>query len=202
MPTAEVVVLPNSKNVHLAAEEAAKLSAKEAVVVPTISQQGALAAIVELDREAIGAATTPSVWPTCSIRSGSAGVAPAARDDVEGRFAVGEAVGFEDDEVVAWGEPADTLAETLGRLADGRRDRDDHRGRGSPPVSLDDLDLDLPNDDRARAAPRRPAELVLADRDAVRPILWHLGVSHYAEKVRWALASRVEHGGDDAPAHV
>ena len=78
-----------------------------------------------------------------SIRVG--GVAPAARDDVEGRFAVGEAVGFEDDEVVAWGEPADTLTETLGRLADGAEIVTIIEG-ASPPVSLDDLELDLPDD--------------------------------------------------------
>jgi DAK2 domain fusion protein YloV len=144
MPTAEVIVLPNSKNVQLAAEEAAKLSGKEAVVVPTVSQQGALAALVELDSEGSAAANAERLADVLSsIRVG--GVAPAARDDVEGRFAVGEAVGFEDDEVVAWGEPADTLTETLGRLADGAEIVTIIEG-ASPPVSLDDLELDLPDD--------------------------------------------------------
>ena len=32
------------------------------------------------------------------------------------------------------------------------------------------------------------------------PILWHLGVSHYSEKVRWALAYKgVEHERRTAP---
>jgi hypothetical protein len=49
------------------------------------------------------------------LRTGA--VAPAARDDREGRFATGEAVGFVDDDVVAWGEPAPTLRAVLRRLA-------------------------------------------------------------------------------------
>jgi uncharacterized protein len=142
MPTAEVIVLPNSKNVQLAAEEAAKLSSKAAVVVPTVSQQGALAALVELDPEASAAENAERLGDVlASIRVG--GVAPAARDDVAGRFAVGEAVGFEEDEVVAWGEPADTLSETLDRLADGAEIVTIIEGE-APPIAFDDLDLDLP----------------------------------------------------------
>jgi DAK2 domain fusion protein YloV len=141
-PTAEVVVFPNSKNVHLAAEEAAKLSSKEAVVVPTVSQQGALAALVELDAEAGAAENAERLAAVLdSIRVG--GVAPAARDDVEGRFLVGEAVGFEEDEVVAWGEPEATLAKTLERLVDGAEIVTIIEGE-SAPLELDDLDLELP----------------------------------------------------------
>ena len=47
----EVLVLPNSPNVVLAAEEAAKLSEKPARVVASLSQQAALVALVELDPE-------------------------------------------------------------------------------------------------------------------------------------------------------
>jgi uncharacterized protein len=144
VPTAEVIVLPNSKNVHLAAEEAAKLSSKEALVVPTVSQQGALAALVELDPEASAADNAARLADVlASIRVG--GVALAARDDVEGRFAAGESVGFEDDEVVAWGEPADTLTETLGRLASGAEIVTIIEG-AAPPIPLDELDIDLPDD--------------------------------------------------------
>ena len=49
VPAEEVLVLPNSPNVILAAEEAAKLSEKPARVVASRSQQAALAALVELD---------------------------------------------------------------------------------------------------------------------------------------------------------
>jgi hypothetical protein len=46
-------------------------------------------------------------------------VAPAARDDAQGRFSAGQAVGYAGEELVAWGDPEQTLAATLARLADG-----------------------------------------------------------------------------------
>jgi hypothetical protein len=49
------------------------------------------------------------------VRTGA--VAPAAREDVAGRFAVGDAVGFVDDELVAWGDAAPTLEAVLDALA-------------------------------------------------------------------------------------
>src|SRR5215211_1010388 len=52
----EVIVLPNSPNVILAAEEAAKVSEKPARVVPARSQQASLAALVEVDPDADAAA--------------------------------------------------------------------------------------------------------------------------------------------------
>jgi hypothetical protein len=48
------------------------------------------------------------------------GVAPAARDDVQGRFRAGDAVGYAGDELVAWGDPRTVLKETIGALAEGR----------------------------------------------------------------------------------
>jgi len=47
------------------------------------------------------------------------GVAPAARDDAQGRFTAGEAVGYAGGELVAWGDPAETLAATLAQIAEG-----------------------------------------------------------------------------------
>jgi hypothetical protein len=46
-------------------------------------------------------------------------VAPAARDDALGRFRRGEAVGFVDDQVLAWGEPRETLRAVMAALSDG-----------------------------------------------------------------------------------
>jgi DAK2 domain fusion protein YloV len=144
VPTPEVVVFPNSKNVHLAAEEAAKLTSKEAVVVPTVSQQGALAALVELNRDAGAGDNAERLGEVlAAIRVG--GVAPAAKPDVEGRFDVGEAVGFEEDAVIAWGEPAATLAATVQRLADGAEIVTVIEGE-DPPLELEKLDLGLPDD--------------------------------------------------------
>ena len=48
VPTEEVVVLPNSANVILAAEHAARLSEKQVLVAPTTDQQAGLAAAVAL----------------------------------------------------------------------------------------------------------------------------------------------------------
>jgi dihydroxyacetone kinase-like predicted kinase len=49
------------------------------------------------------------------VRTGS--VAQAARDDGEGRFRTGEAVGFVDDTIVAWGEPDTALRGVVASLA-------------------------------------------------------------------------------------
>ena len=50
------------------------------------------------------------------IRTGA--VAPAARDDAEGRFRAGDAVGFVEEQIVAWGPPRETLRGVLEQLAD------------------------------------------------------------------------------------
>ena len=51
------------------------------------------------------------------IRTGA--VAPAARDDKQGRFSEGDAVGFVDEEMVAWGTPEATLRSVLEALGEG-----------------------------------------------------------------------------------
>ena len=61
------------------------------------------------------------------VRTGA--VTEAARDDTSDRFRRGEAVGFVDEELVAWGEPAATLEAVLGALAPRRRAGDADRGR-------------------------------------------------------------------------
>ncbi len=116
VPAEEVVVLPGSANVVMAAERAAELSDKQVLVVPALSQQAGLAAAVALqdDRdvrenarameEALGA-----------LRTGS--VAQAARADAQGRFEQGDAVGFVEEQMIAWGEPRETLLAVLRALA-------------------------------------------------------------------------------------
>jgi DAK2 domain fusion protein YloV len=113
----EVVVLPNSKDVLLAAEAAAQQTDRDVLVVPSTSQQGALAALVELDPEASAEDNAKRLELLLGgIRAGS--VAPAIKDDADGRFRAGECVGFEGDEVIAWGEVEATLARTLELLTD------------------------------------------------------------------------------------
>jgi dihydroxyacetone kinase-like predicted kinase len=50
------------------------------------------------------------------IRTGA--VAAAARDDAQGRFREGDAVGFVEDELVVWGSPREALRGVLERLAE------------------------------------------------------------------------------------
>jgi len=117
-PAAEVVVLPNSPNVILAAERAAELSEKPAHVVPTTAPQEGLAALLSFDPARSSADNAASVREAAqALRIG--GVAPAARDDAQGRFSAGDAVGYVDGELAAWGDPAATLAGTLEALAAG-----------------------------------------------------------------------------------
>ena len=116
VPAEEVVVLPNSPNVFMAAERAAELSDKKVRVVASRSQQAGLAAAFALnaDRAADDNATAMQE-ALDAVRTG--GVAPAARQDPEGRFTIGDAVGYVGDDLVAWGEPDKTLQIVLGQLS-------------------------------------------------------------------------------------
>jgi DAK2 domain fusion protein YloV len=117
-PGAEVVVLPNSPNVILAAERACGLSDKPASVVPTTAPQEGLAALLAFDPDRPAKANATAVANAAEVlRIG--GVAPAARDDAQGRFTAGDAVGYAGGELVAWGEPAATLTATLAQIVDG-----------------------------------------------------------------------------------
>src|SRR3954469_14750708 len=116
VPAEQVVVLPNSANVIMAAERAAELSEKEVRVVRSRSQQAGLTAVVELVPER-SAQENAAIMDAALARLHVGSVAPAARDDAQGRFGAGEAVGFVDDQIVSWGEPAKALGEVLGSLA-------------------------------------------------------------------------------------
>ena len=144
VPSEEVLVLPNSRNVTLAAQEAAKLSEKRARVVPSRSQQAALAALVELAPEEDAAANAERIESALAeIRSGA--VAPAARDDAQGRFVRGDAVGFAGDEVVTWGGAGSTLSATIERIAEGAEIVTVIEGDAAP-IPLGQLPLELPDD--------------------------------------------------------
>jgi DAK2 domain fusion protein YloV len=116
VPAEEVVVLPNSANVLMAAERAAELSDKTVSVAASRSPQAGLAAAVSLDPDRRAADNAAAMNETLEhVRTG--GVAPAARDDAQGRFRAGDAVGFVEEELVAWGQPRATLRDVLQRLA-------------------------------------------------------------------------------------
>ncbi|HZU39655.1 MAG TPA: DAK2 domain-containing protein [Solirubrobacteraceae bacterium] len=118
VPAEEVVVLANSPNVVMAAERAAELSDKRVAVVASRSQQAGLAAAVSLDPDQSAAENAAAMNATLErVRTGA--VAPAARDDLQGRFREGDAVGFVDEQIVAWGRPREALRTVLESLADG-----------------------------------------------------------------------------------
>jgi dihydroxyacetone kinase-like predicted kinase len=85
-------------------------------VVRTRSQQAGLAAAVALD-PASDAKTNAAAMADALAHVRTGAVTEAARDDSSQRFRRGEAVGFVDEELVAWGEPAATLEAVLGALA-------------------------------------------------------------------------------------
>jgi uncharacterized protein len=142
-PGQEVVVLPNSPNVILAAERACELSEKPAAVVPTTAPQEGLAALLAFDPERSAQDNATAVSSaTQALRIG--GVAPAARDDAKGRFAAGDAVGYAGGELVAWGDPAATLAATLNQLVDGAELLTCIAGE-APPLGPDDVQARVPD---------------------------------------------------------
>jgi uncharacterized protein len=117
IPAEEVVVLPNSTNVVMAAERAAELSDKTVHVVTSRSQQAGLAAAVSLDTSRSARENAAAMTDTLAhVRTGA--VAPAARDDAQGRFREGDAVGFVEEQIVAWGRPRETLRGVLEQLAE------------------------------------------------------------------------------------
>ncbi len=138
----EVLVLPNSSNVIMAAERACELSEKRAVVLPTRTQQEGLLALIEFD----GATDLDSNHRRLSgavaeITVG--GIAPAARDDAQGRFRRGDAVGFIDGEIVAWGGAGSALAATIERLSEGAELVTVIAGEGAP-IALEEIDTHSP----------------------------------------------------------
>jgi uncharacterized protein len=116
VPTEEVVVLPNSPNVVLSAEHAARMSDKQVLVAPTTSQQAGLVAAIALTPERSVEENARALSEALAhVRTGA--VAPASRDDAQGRFRRGDAVGFFEQEVLAWGDPAETLRAVMRKLA-------------------------------------------------------------------------------------
>ncbi|MGB6425138.1 MAG: DAK2 domain-containing protein [Solirubrobacterales bacterium] len=117
-PGSEAVVLPNSPNVVLAAEEAGRASGKHVVVLPCHSPQAAveLLSMVDTGQRADDLAAE-AAESLAEIRTAS--VAEAARDDQGGRFRIGDGIGLVGDEVVAWGTPAEALDGAIAAIADG-----------------------------------------------------------------------------------
>ncbi len=143
VPSDEVLVLPSSSNVIMAAERACELSEKPARVVPATSQQASLLALVELDPEAALEENAQRLGAAIE-EVAIGGVAPAARDDAQGRFRKGDAVGFAGGEIVAFGGAGSTLEKTLQHLAEGAEIVTIIAGEGAP-IALEEIDVHVPD---------------------------------------------------------
>jgi dihydroxyacetone kinase-like predicted kinase len=118
----------------MAADRAAELSEKTVAVVESRSPQAGLAALVSHDPTL--SAEQNAVRLSAALDEITVGaVAPAARDDKQGRFEAGEAVGFVDEELVAWGDAEHTLAKVIAHLGEGSEVVTCIAGDGAP---LDD----------------------------------------------------------------
>ena len=127
----------------LAAQEAAKLSEKPVRVVPSRSQQAALAALVELAADEDAATNAERLEAALAeIRSGA--VAPAARDDAAGALRARRRGGLRRGAVVAWGGAGSTLSATIERVAEDAEIVTVIEGDGAP-IPLSQLPLELPD---------------------------------------------------------
>jgi DAK2 domain fusion protein YloV len=160
VPAEQVVVLPNSPNVFMAAERAAELSDKVVRVIGSRSQQAGLSAAFALNADRSADENAAAMQDALdAVRTG--GVAPAARQDPDGRFAIGDAVGYVGDDLVAWGEPSTTLEIVLGRLSTDAELVTCIEGEGAP------LDGDA-------VAALAPAGVELELEDGGQPSWWWL----------------------------
>ncbi|MFN2611824.1 MAG: DAK2 domain-containing protein [Solirubrobacterales bacterium] len=159
-PAEEVLVFPNNSNVVLAAERACELSDKKARVVSCTAPQAGLLGLIEVDLAAGLDQNLERIDGALGgIRVGL--VAPAARDDGGGRFVRGDAVGFIEDEIVAWGGAGSVLRETFELLAEGAEILTAIGGEAAP----------IPLENLATHAPAR-AELEL--HEGGQPNYWWL----------------------------
>jgi dihydroxyacetone kinase-like predicted kinase len=102
----------------MSAERAAELSEKTVRVVASRSMQAGLAAALVLEPDR-GAARNAAAMTEALRHVRTGAVTEAARDDAAARparFRRGDSVGFVDEELVAWGEPAETLQAVIGAL--------------------------------------------------------------------------------------
>jgi hypothetical protein len=112
------------------------MSEKPARVVPTRSQQAGLSGLMGFDGGRSAEENAAAVAGVVELlRTG--GVAPAARDDAQGRFSAGDAVGYAGEELVAWGEPGSTLARVIEHVAEGCEVLTCIAGEGAPVPATD-----------------------------------------------------------------
>jgi hypothetical protein len=124
LPASEAVVLPNNKNVILAAEQAVGASARPARLVSTRSVQAGLGAMVSFDLS-LSAEENAVAMEAAAAGVRSAAVTRASRDAVVGDLAVGKGqfLGLLEGDPVAAGPVLEPVArEVLERLLEPQAD--------------------------------------------------------------------------------
>jgi DAK2 domain fusion protein YloV len=114
VPSDQVIVLPNNKNIILAAEQARDLSDKEVVVVPTRTIPQGIAAILALNHQADLACNAEAMKTAMQeVRTGE--VTTATRDVQIGGVSVqnGQLIGLCDDELVLAGDTPEGVVQRL-----------------------------------------------------------------------------------------
>jgi uncharacterized protein len=121
LPEAGVVLLPNSKNVILAAEQASEQSGKDVRVVPTRSLQAGLGALVAYDaRTGLDENAEAMQEAAAAVRAGSVALASRSASIGSVDVAEGQFLGLVDGEPVTSGdELASVAAFVVERLVDG-----------------------------------------------------------------------------------
>ena len=159
----EVVLLPNNKNVVMAAEQASRVAGKPVHVVPTESIPAGLAALVAFNGER-SAEENAAAMQEAAQQVATGEVTVASRDaSVDGvPVRAGNYLALLDGNAVAAGPSFDEVARSLLErlLAEPRDVLTVLTGEGAPPLNgvLDELAAEAPRP-RARRARRRPAAL-------------------------------------------
>jgi dihydroxyacetone kinase-like predicted kinase len=113
-PNDEVIILPNNKNIILAAEAAGRLSAKKVVVVPTRTVPQGICALLALDRNGQLEQTAEKMTEACDqVASGE--ITIATRSVVLDGVAVeeGQIIGVVDGRLRASGPDIDEVLQTV-----------------------------------------------------------------------------------------
>jgi DAK2 domain fusion protein YloV len=122
VPAEKVVVLPNNKNIIMAATAAASVASKPVAVVPTTAVPQAFSAMLAFDGgddlEEVAAALTKAA---SVVRSGEVTRAVKDAKGKVGRIASGQVIGISDHEIEVVGEDVSSVASDLADvlLADG-----------------------------------------------------------------------------------
>lgn len=133
-----VVILPNNRNIVLAAQQVVALADRPVAVVPTDSVPQAFAALLAYDGGAeLGQATEVMAEAACSVRTGE--VTTAVKDAVgkTGRIRNGQVIGIADDEIEVTGDDVlDVTLKLAKKIVDGTETLTVLAG-----ADLDDADL-------------------------------------------------------------